>query len=78
MRTVSVEELHHIESLIRNCTLCYVGMADEQGVPYVLPMNFGYDEEVIYLHTCPRGSFHIHPALKSTGLHHLLFDPKLV
>lgn len=55
MKTVSVEELHRIESLIRNCTLCYVGMADEQGVPYVLPMNFGYEEEVIYLHSAQEG-----------------------
>lgn len=55
MRTVSVEELQHIESLIRSCPLCYVGMADEQGVPYVLPMNFGYEEEVIYLHSAQEG-----------------------
>ena len=55
MRTVSVEELHRIEALIRTCPLCYVGMADEHGVPYVLPMNFGYEDEIIYLHSAQEG-----------------------
>lgn len=28
-----------------------VGMADTDGTPYVLPMNFGYKDGVIYLHS---------------------------
>ena len=55
MRTVSVEELHRIEALIRTCPLCYVGMSDENGIPYVLPMNFGYEDEIIYLHSAEEG-----------------------
>jgi len=55
MRTVSVEEQHRIEALIRTCPLCYVGMADENGIPYVLPMNFGYEDEIVYLHSAPEG-----------------------
>lgn len=55
MRTVSVEEHLRIEALIRRCPLCYVGMADEKGIPYVLPMNFGYEDEIIYLHSAQEG-----------------------
>lgn len=55
MRTVSVEEQHRVEALIRTCPLCYVGMADENGIPYVLPMNFGYEDEIIYLHSAQEG-----------------------
>lgn len=55
MKTYTVEEQEHIEELIRSCTLCYVGMADEKGIPYVLPMNFGYAEEIIYLHSAQEG-----------------------
>ncbi|MBK5195368.1 MAG: pyridoxamine 5'-phosphate oxidase family protein [Proteiniphilum sp.] len=55
MRTYSVEEQERIERLIHSCTLCYVGMADEEGIPYVLPMNFGYEDDVIYLHSAQEG-----------------------
>ncbi|WP_294067517.1 pyridoxamine 5'-phosphate oxidase family protein [Proteiniphilum sp. UBA1028] len=55
MRTYQLEEQDRIEDLIRSCTLCYVGMADENGIPYVLPMNFGYEDEIIYLHSAQEG-----------------------
>lgn len=55
MRTYQLEEQGRIEDLIRSCTLCYVGMADENGIPYVLPMNFGYEDEIIYLHSAQEG-----------------------
>lgn len=56
MKTYSVEEQERIERLIRSCTLCYVGMADQEGVPYVLPMNFGYENDIIYLHSAQEGN----------------------
>ncbi len=55
MKTYSVEEQERVEGLIRSCPLCYVGMADEDGIPYVLPMNFGYEDDVIYLHSAQEG-----------------------
>ncbi|WP_298646672.1 pyridoxamine 5'-phosphate oxidase family protein [uncultured Proteiniphilum sp.] len=55
MRTYPVEEEEHIEKVIRACPLCYVGMADENGRPYVLPMNFGYEKGVVYLHSAQEG-----------------------
>lgn len=55
MRTIELEEKELIESIIKKSKVCYVGMADEKGVPYVLPMNFGYRDNVIYLHSAQEG-----------------------
>jgi nitroimidazol reductase NimA-like FMN-containing flavoprotein (pyridoxamine 5'-phosphate oxidase superfamily) len=30
-------------------------MVDENGAPYVLPMNFGYKDKTVYLHSAPDG-----------------------
>lgn len=55
MKTFSIGEKEQIEEVIRSCSICFVGMADENGFPYVLPMNFGYDDGVIYLHSAQEG-----------------------
>lgn len=55
MKTFSIEEQERIETVIRTCKLCFAGMSDENGTPYVLPMNFGYDDGVIYLHSAQEG-----------------------
>lgn len=55
MRTYSIEEEQRIERIIKSCRLCHVGMADENGKPYVLPMNFGYEPGVVYLHSAQEG-----------------------
>ena len=39
----------------RQSDVCFVGMADTDGTPYVLPMNFGYKDGVIYLHSAQDG-----------------------
>lgn len=55
MKTVTRNEKQAIEALISECDTCYVGMADTDGTPYVIPMNFGYEDNVIYLHSAPEG-----------------------
>ncbi len=55
MKTFSIEERERIEAVIRSCKVCFVGMADEECRPYVLPMNFGYEDGVIYLHSAQDG-----------------------
>jgi nitroimidazol reductase NimA-like FMN-containing flavoprotein (pyridoxamine 5'-phosphate oxidase superfamily) len=44
-----------MEQTIRSCSVCYVGLADTDGTPYVLPMNFGYKDECLYLHSAQEG-----------------------
>ena len=53
MITVTVEEREIIDQIIYKNTLCYVGIIDLNGLPYVIPMNFGYKGDVIYLHSGP-------------------------
>lgn len=55
MKTLIHTDKEFIESTIRKCDVCYVGLADTDGTPYVLPMNFGYHEGVIYLHSAQTG-----------------------
>ncbi len=56
MKTLVHKDKELIESTIHKCTICYVGMADTDGTPYVLPMNFGYKDGTVYLHSGQEGS----------------------
>jgi len=55
MKTLTHTDKEFIEEVIRKCDICSVGMVDEDGVPYVLPMNFGYKDGVVYLHSAQEG-----------------------
>ncbi len=55
MRTVDIHNNEEITAIIKSCKTCFVGMADENGQPYVLPMNFGYGNGEIILHSAPSG-----------------------
>ncbi len=56
MVTITIEEREIIEKAIRECKECFVGMIDTQGFPYVIPMNFGYKDDAVYLHSGAEGS----------------------
>ncbi len=43
------------KQVIDKCEACYIGMIDQNNMPYVLPFNFGYENETIYLHSAPFG-----------------------
>lgn len=55
MKTYSIEEKELIEEVLKTEQICFVGFSDREGIPYVLPMNYGYEEDVIYLHSGPEG-----------------------
>lgn len=42
-----------IEAIIRNATVCRLGLLDED-IPYVVPLCFGYRDGVLYFHTSPK------------------------
>ena len=44
MKTLIITEKEEIEQIIAKCTVCFVGLADTDLIPYVIPMNFGYKE----------------------------------
>ncbi|GHS90993.1 MFS transporter [Bacteroidia bacterium] len=54
MKTIFIENREEIEQVITGCEVCYVGMVDGDE-PYVIPMNFGFKDNVIYLHSAQDG-----------------------
>lgn len=52
-KTIS-HELKDAEKIIARSQVCFLAMSD-QDIPYVVPMNFGYHEGYLYLHTGPGG-----------------------
>lgn len=44
-----------MEDIISRCHYCSMAMVDQDNLPYVLPMNFGYADGVVYLHSAPEG-----------------------
>ncbi len=55
MQTLNHTDLDVIEAIIRKCNICFIGVVDPDHKPYVLPMNYGYKNKVIYLHSAPEG-----------------------
>lgn len=55
MKTLVHTEEERIEAIIHSCSVCYVGLADTDGTPYVIPMNFGYWDGIVYLHSAQEG-----------------------
>ena len=51
MKTLVHTDKELIEETIKKCDICYVGLADTDGTPYVLPMNL---VTVMVLYTCIR------------------------
>lgn len=44
-----------IEDIILKCDVCNIAMVDSSNMPYVVPMNFGYSDGIIYFHGSPKG-----------------------
>lgn len=44
-----------LDSIISKCDVCNVSMADQNGSPYVVPMNFGHKDDHIYFHSSRTG-----------------------
>lgn len=55
MKTLVHVDNEQIESVLKQCSICFVGMADTEGTPYVIPMNFGYKDGSLYLHSAQEG-----------------------
>ena len=49
------EDIVLINEIIDKCDVCYIGMVDEEQMPYVLPFNFGYHNNTLYLHGSGNG-----------------------
>ena len=49
-----IKEAKTLEDILKSNTVCRVAFSDNN-LPYVLPMNYGYDGNAIYLHTAAEG-----------------------
>ncbi|MCG6893446.1 MAG: pyridoxamine 5'-phosphate oxidase family protein [Desulfobacteraceae bacterium] len=49
-----IEDLETIEEIIRRSPVCRLGMCDGDS-PYVVPVNFGYRERKIFIHSALEG-----------------------
>lgn len=67
MKSHIITSPDEINAIIRKCQVCHVAMVDLEGKPYVLPMNFGYEEGIIFFHSSGKGKkidiLGHHPAL---------------
>lgn len=55
-KDLEVSDRAQLVEILEGCRVCRLGIADE--VPYVVPMNFGYewgDHLTLYFHSAPRG-----------------------
>lgn len=55
MKTREITLQSALEDIIARCEYCSMAMIDQNNHPYVLPMNFGYADGVVYLHSAPEG-----------------------
>lgn len=56
MRDFFITDKAEMEAIIHRCSYCSVAILDSVNqVPYVIPMNFGYEDGVIILHSAPEG-----------------------
>jgi uncharacterized protein len=44
-----------IEAILREATVCRIGLADDEG-PYIVPLSFGYEGGAVYIHSAPEAS----------------------
>lgn len=49
-----ITDRKHIDELLHKATVIYIGLSYDSK-PYVVPMNFGYDGDYIYLHSAQAG-----------------------
>ena len=49
-----IKERREIDAILQRATVVYLGLNDD-GMAYVVPMNFGYDGKSLYLHSAMEG-----------------------
>lgn len=50
MRVKEIIEKKEMHEVIGKSQVCWLAMVDGDGLPYVVPMNFGFDGSHVYLH----------------------------
>ncbi len=53
-KDIEITDLREIEQIIREATVCHLGLVDNDE-PYVVPVNFGYEQNALYFHSALEG-----------------------
>lgn len=53
-REKAITEKAESEAVIKRADVCRLGLSDD-GQPYIVPVNFGYEDGVIFVHSAPEG-----------------------
>lgn len=59
MGAVTIQRDDILQNIIQSSLVCYVAMVDLEGKPYVLPFNFGIDDQYIWFHSARNGKKNI-------------------
>lgn len=54
-RDKEITDMAAIEAIIRQAQICRLGLADDDGTPYIVPVNFGYHDRMVYVHSAVEG-----------------------
>ena len=49
-----IEDKHEIEDVINRAMVCRIGLCDGK-IPYIVPVNFAYENNTLYIHSANRG-----------------------
>jgi nitroimidazol reductase NimA-like FMN-containing flavoprotein (pyridoxamine 5'-phosphate oxidase superfamily) len=49
-----ISDIHSIELILREADHCVIALSDNNS-PYMVPMNFGFKDNKLYLHSSPEG-----------------------
>jgi nitroimidazol reductase NimA-like FMN-containing flavoprotein (pyridoxamine 5'-phosphate oxidase superfamily) len=55
MKSRSGISQREIDQIINDSIVCHISMIDTDGLPYVLPFNFGYKDGRLFIHCAPEG-----------------------
>jgi nitroimidazol reductase NimA-like FMN-containing flavoprotein (pyridoxamine 5'-phosphate oxidase superfamily) len=55
LKNKAITEKKEILDIIKRSQWCHLAMTDAAGKPYVIPLNFGFREDVIYMHGAQEG-----------------------
>ncbi len=50
-----ITSLEEIEQVLQEAQVCRLAMVDEEGMPYIVPLNYGYKDNVLYFHCAREG-----------------------
>ena len=55
MKNKVIASKEEMEAVIRKCQTCCISMVDPEGKPYVIPMNYGFQDDVVFFHGAQKG-----------------------